>query len=101
MKNDEERLRLPWIWCDFNAQGWSGAPDDTCYYVWDEKALDAIGKEEGMKLIIYMEDGPSEAVACIAVLESYKHSWRLRPLEDSLFRQRTESAEPGEGGNSE
>ena len=50
----KKHSEFPPLWCDFNACGWSGRPDDTCYY-----ALDKIRIKEfkaGDRVFLYDED---------------------------------------------
>lgn len=45
---------FPPLWCDFNACGWSGRPDDNCYY-----SLDKVRVKEfkaGDRVFLYDED---------------------------------------------
>jgi hypothetical protein len=79
MSSSFPEIPLPRLWCDFNALGWSGAPDDTCYYAFDQKALAALSPTEGQKLLAYDDDGACEVIGCEARLESHGESWRIRP----------------------
>ncbi len=77
---------LPRLWCDFNSQGWSGAPDDNCYYAFDEHALGRLGAREGLRIFAFMDDGDGEILGCEAVLESFGTNWRVRPDQSTWFR---------------
>jgi hypothetical protein len=76
---------LPRLWCDFNAEGWTGAPDDTCYYAFDQQALARLGPREGLRLFAFVDEENGEIVGCQAVLETFGTSWRVRPVEGTWF----------------
>lgn len=80
---------FPRLWCDFNAQGWSGSPDDNCYYILSSEQLALLHPTEGTRVVLYMEDNESgtEIIGCEATLEGYKGSWRARPDEKTWFRE--------------
>ena len=86
MKPSPPNTSLPKVGCDFNAIGWSGAPDDHCYYVFDQQALPA--PREGMRLFAFMDEGDGEVLGCEAVLERFGTRWRIRPDESTWFRGR-------------
>jgi hypothetical protein len=48
--------KYPPVWCDFNALGWSGRPEDNCFYVLDQKRLAELGAKPGDKVFLFMED---------------------------------------------
>ena len=85
MKSTPPDASLPKVWCDFNACGWSGEPDDNCYYAFDKEALAALRPTEGMQLVIYDDNGDGTVIGCEARLESFNMSWRFRPDEDTWF----------------
>lgn len=41
--NMKRTSKYPAVWCDFNACGWSGRPDDDCFYVLDQTRLTQLG----------------------------------------------------------
>ena len=86
MKSAPPDASLPRVWCDFNACGWSGAPDDNCYYTFDKVALAALRPTEGMRLFVYMDEGDGTVVGFEARLERFQDSWRIRPDERTIFR---------------
>jgi hypothetical protein len=89
MKSEPPDAALPRLWCDFNACGWSGEPDDRCYYAFDQQALTALGPREGLRLFAFMDDdGDGEIVGCQAVLERFGMSWRIRPDAGTWFSGR-------------
>jgi len=85
MKSTPPDASLPRVWCDFNACGWSGAPDDNCYYAFDKEAVLALHPTEGMRLFAYDDDGDGEVTGCEARLERFQDSWRIRPDESTWF----------------
>ena len=48
--------KYPAVWCDFNACGWSGNEDDTCFYVLDQKRLVELGSKADDRVFLFMED---------------------------------------------
>lgn len=80
---------LPRLWCDFNACGWSGVSGDNCFYVFDKNAFQALPPAEGMRVVLYDDDGDGNVIGCVGRLEPYDGSWRIRPEADSWFRGRT------------
>jgi hypothetical protein len=72
---------LPWVWCDFNACGWSGQAGDTCYYVLDRRTLDGLHPAEGMRVFVFDYEGAGEMVGCAGRLEWHNGDWRVRPDE--------------------
>ena len=85
MKSIPPDPSIPRLFCDFNAQGWSGAPDDNCYYAFDEKRLAEIDPKEGLLLFAYMDELDDEIIGCEVRVEKFGESWRLRPNEDTWF----------------
>ncbi len=81
MANADVAPSLPAVWCDFNACGWSGEPDDTCFYILDRNALAALRAGSGTRIFIYMENDVAgqQIVGCAATLEWYGDGWRVRP----------------------
>ena len=81
MPNADVAPSLPAVWCDFNACGWSGEPDDTCFYILNLDALAALRATPGTRIFIYMEDDleGQQIVGCAATLERYRDGWRARP----------------------
>lgn len=79
---------LPMIACDFNAAGWSGEADDTCYYAFDGATFDALEKVVGMRVFVFMYENvyQSEIVGCEVILEQYKDGWRARPDETTWYQ---------------
>jgi hypothetical protein len=88
MKSEPPDPSLPRVETDFNACGWSGAPDDNCYYVFDRDALAPGRLQDGLRVFAYMDDGDGMVVGCQAVLERYGTRWRLRPDESTWWRGR-------------
>ena len=79
MESTPPNPALPKVWCDFNAAGWSGEPDDHCYYAFDQEALAALGPREGLRFFAFMDDVSDEVVGCEAVLERFGRSWASSP----------------------
>ena len=75
----------PRVWCDFNAIGWSGDPDDDAYYVFDAAALAQAEPTEGMRLFLFDWEDAEETriVGCEAILERVGDAWRARPVYGS------------------
>jgi hypothetical protein len=69
--------------CDFNACGWSGEPDDVCFYWFDPEQLKRLNPTEGMEVLLYMSDGPNDYTTCRATMERFEDSWRARPIENA------------------
>jgi len=88
MKSERSDDSLPRVWCDFNACGWSGAPDDDCYYAFDKEAVEALHPTEGMRLFIYDDDLDGEIFGWEGQLERFQDSWRIRPDKSTFFRGR-------------
>ncbi len=72
----------PPLWCDFNACGWSGEPDDNCYYVLDRRALDALPARVGLEVFIWGETDETTIIGCVARLEQFDDGWRARPVSN-------------------
>ncbi len=86
---------LPKVFCDFNAAGLSGDPDDNCYYGFDEMGLsDFGGPREGLHVFLYdYEDiERTEIVGCEAILEKYQISWLAQPAPDSWLARPIENS---------
>lgn len=81
MERQLPRSNMLSVWCDFNAAGWSGAADDTCYYVLDTHVLERHGAYEGMRVFVFDYDNEAHTilVGCEATLEWHKDGWRARP----------------------
>ncbi|MDB5388350.1 MAG: hypothetical protein JWM11_3996 [Planctomycetaceae bacterium] len=77
---------LPRIWCDFNACGWSGQPDDNCYYVVDLTAVSAHSLADGARLVLWDDEGEGQVICCEGQLELFNEKWRVRPVADTWFR---------------
>jgi hypothetical protein len=88
MKSIPPNPSIPKLWCDFNAQGWSGDPGDNCYYAFDNERLAELDPKEGLLLFAYMDDLKDEIVGCEVHLETFGDSWRLRPNEETWFSGR-------------
>ena len=85
-KSEPPDTSLPWVECDFNACGWTGAAGDDCYYVFDEQALLRLGPVEGARLIIFADEGGGEVFGCEGRLERFGEGWRVRPDPATWFR---------------
>ena len=85
MQNMPPDPSLPRIWCDFNACGWSGEPDDNCFYALDEAAILALWPAGGARVFV-CDDGDDQVLGCVGHLEPYRDGWRVRPCEDTWFR---------------
>ena len=70
----------PRLSCDFNTRGWSGEPDDDCYYVLDREVLDALPARVGLEVFIWDESDETEILGCVAKLEQFDGRWRARPV---------------------
>lgn len=84
--DDIDRTHLPTplpprVWCDFNARGWSGEPDDDCFYVLAPTDLDTIDAIEGLSILLYDwdDDAETQVIACVAQLDRYRDRWRAKP----------------------
>lgn len=89
MKSEQPDSSLPKVLCDFNACGWTGAPDDNCYYAFDKQAVEAFHPVEGMRIFAYDDDGnDGEILGCESRLEAFQGSWRIRPDHSNWFRGR-------------
>ena len=86
MNSNRPDPSLPRLWCDFNAQGWTGVADDSCYYAFDIKGLANLSPHEGMRLFAFDEEGNGEVIGCEGVLEKFGESWRIRPDENTWFK---------------
>ncbi len=77
----------PPLWCDFNACGWSGKPDDTCYYALDRKRLVELGSKAGDKVFLYMDDTADGSEVCGVEGELFEYHAGLiaRPLSDQFY----------------
>ncbi|HUA67914.1 MAG TPA: hypothetical protein VMA13_05140, partial [Candidatus Saccharimonadales bacterium] len=53
MKSELPSRSLPRLWCDLNACGLSGEPDDNCYYALHKEQLPALQPKEGMRVFIW------------------------------------------------
>jgi hypothetical protein len=84
---------LPRISCDFNACGWSGAPDDDCYYAFDKQAVTALCPVDGMRVFIYDDNGDGSIIGCEARLERFLDGWRIRPDKSSWFEGRLDETQ--------
>jgi hypothetical protein len=77
---------LPPLWCDFNACGWSGRPDDNCYY-----SLDKVRVEEfkaGDRVFLYdvdLVDGAMGVIGIDAELIEDRSGLIARPLGDAFY----------------
>ena len=71
---------LPRLWCDFNAIGWSGQPDDDCYYIFDMAVFANGSITEGLCVFAFMYDNQEETeiTGCEMTFEPYHDGWRLR-----------------------
>jgi hypothetical protein len=81
------RTRYPAAWCDFNACGWSGRPDDNCFYVLDQERLAEVGAKVGDKVFLFMEgSADSQEVTGIEgkLLES-SGKMIARPLDQEYY----------------
>jgi hypothetical protein len=78
---DPRLQQLPRVWCDFNTIGWSGEPDDSCIYIFDQTILDFIISADKFTVFTFMEDDAANQMitGCEAILERYRDGWRLRP----------------------
>ncbi len=78
---------LPVVWCDFNARGWSGNPDDRCFYVFAEPAFSSLPPQEHMRVFIWMEEDETgtAVVGCEAVLEQFMNCWRAYPDDTTWY----------------
>ena len=91
MRSEPPDFSLPRVWCDFNACGWSGEPDDDCYYVFDKQEVAALQPAEGMKVFIYDDNGDGTIIGCEARLEIFRDSWRMRPDKSTWFEGRLDT----------
>ncbi|HAM21733.1 MAG TPA: hypothetical protein DCQ04_05550 [Actinobacteria bacterium] len=77
----------PAVWCDFNAGGWSGRPDDDCYYVLDRERLKDLKAKAGMKVFLYDDESADgkEVVGIEAELVEDRDSLIAKPLEGAFY----------------
>ncbi len=90
MKTDQPRAwELPFVECDFNAQGWSG-DGDLCFYALDQGKLAVIGAHDGMSVFLYDIDEPGTILGYIAKLQRVASGsfcgWRAEPMEGTFYR---------------
>jgi hypothetical protein len=88
MRSEPLNASLPRIWCDFNACGWSGEPNDNCYYEFDKDALARLSPSGGMRVIAFADEGEGNVLGCEGTLELWRRSWRIRPVPDTWFNGR-------------
>jgi hypothetical protein len=81
---------LPRLWCDLNAQGWSGEPDDDCYYALDSEQLEALRPVIGMKVFIWDWSDSEWIVGREASLERFGGVWRARPTDEGWVEVRSD-----------
>ena len=77
---------FPPLWCDFNAGGWSGRPDDNCYYSLDK--IDGKEFKAGDRVFLYDEDlvdGAMGVVGIDAELIEDRGSLIARPLGEAFY----------------
>jgi hypothetical protein len=79
MKSELPPNSVPRLWCDLNACGWSGAPDDNCYYALHRVQLAALSPAAGMKVFIWDWSDSESVVGFEASLERFGDAWRARP----------------------
>jgi hypothetical protein len=79
--------KYPPVWCDFNACGWSGRPEDNCFYVLDEKRLAELVAKAGDKVFLFMEDSANgqEITGIEAVLVDSDGKLIARPLDQEFY----------------
>jgi hypothetical protein len=79
--------KFPAVWCDFNAGGWSGRPDDDCYYVLDKKRLEEVKAKAGMKVFLYDNESEDhrEIVGTDAELVEDRGSLIAKPIAGTSY----------------
>ena len=85
---------VPPLWCDFNACGLSGEPDDECYYSLHRDELERLKPTVGMLVFIYDDDrsadGRPEVLGYVATLEQvmFRNAlhWRACPDKKTWYR---------------
>jgi hypothetical protein len=83
----QPRSKYPPVWCDFNACGWSGRPEDNCYYVLDQKRLAEVGAKAGDRVFLLMEDSADgqEIPGIEAELADSDGKLIARPLDQEFY----------------
>ena len=85
---------VPPLRCDFNACGWSGEPEDNCYYSLHREMLERLNPSAGVQVFIYDDDisdnGAPEVFGCVARLEPVlargQPHFRARPISGPWYR---------------
>jgi hypothetical protein len=87
-KPNPPRSNYPPVWCDFNACGWSGKPDDDCFYVLDLKRLAELGAKAGDTVFLYMEDSADgrEVTGVEGELVEVTGKLIARPLDQDYYQ---------------
>lgn len=88
---------IPKLSCDFNEQGLSGEPDDTCYYGLCREDLKTLLPKEGMRVFIWDWSDSELVIGCEALLEHwvvepYGDLWKARPIEGTWFEGRPDES---------
>lgn len=70
-----------YVWADFNAVGWSRAPDDNSYYVLRPYKPNDIVFAHGLEVMTFDFDNgeETEIIGCEATIEVYRDGWRASP----------------------
>lgn len=76
---------LPKLWCDLNACGWTGEAGDDCYYLFDRERLAVLQPTAGMRVFVWDWSDDKLVIGCEAAFESFKDSWRARPIKDTWY----------------
>ena len=85
MKSELPSRSLPRLWCDLNACGLSGEPDDNCYYALHKEQLPALQPKVGMRVFIWDWSDSELIIGREASLERFNNSWRARPTDETWF----------------
>ena len=89
MKKSELPSRsLPKLWCDLNARGFSGEPDDDCFYALHRKQLAALPPAAGLRVFIWDWSDSELFVGLETLLEQFDDGWRARPVDGIWYEAR-------------
>jgi len=83
---------LPKLWCDLNACGLSGEPDDNCYYALHREQLAELQPVAGMRVFIWDWSDSELFVGREALLERFDDRWRARPVDETWYEARPDES---------
>ena len=79
--------KYPAVWCDFKACGFSGRPDDNCFYVLDQRRLRELGAKLGDKVFLFMVDSADgqDVTGIEGELVPFGRKLIARPLDQEYY----------------